>query len=69
MLWFPQNAASPVPSWFTVHRPKGQIVLVGRGFGHGVGMCQYGARGRALAGHSYRQIIEAYYPGAKVEKR
>jgi len=56
-------------TWFTVHRPKGQIVLVGRGFGHGVGMCQYGARGRALAGQSYRQIIEAYYPGAKVEKR
>jgi stage II sporulation protein D len=56
-------------TWFTVHRQKGQIVLIGRGFGHGVGMCQYGARGRALAGQSYRQIIEAYYPGAKVEKR
>jgi stage II sporulation protein D len=56
-------------TWFTVHRQKGQIVLVGRGFGHGVGMCQWGAKGRALAGQSYRQIIEAYYPGAKVEKR
>lgn len=55
-------------TWFTVHRQKGRIVLVGRGFGHGVGLCQWGARGRALAGETYRQIIEAYYPGAKVEK-
>lgn len=56
-------------TWFTIHRQKGQIILVGRGFGHGVGMCQWGAKGRALAGQTYRQIIEAYYPGTKVEKR
>lgn len=36
--------------------------LVGRGAGHGVGMCQWGAQGRALAGQNYRQILEAYYP-------
>jgi stage II sporulation protein D len=34
----------------------------GRGWGHGVGLCQWGARGRASEGHSYRQILQAYYP-------
>lgn len=39
------------------------ITLVGRGFGHGIGMSQYGARYRAEAGHSYSQIVASYYPG------
>lgn len=38
--------------------------LTGRGSGHGAGMCQWGAQGRALAGQTYRQILEAYYPDA-----
>lgn len=37
--------------------------LVGRGFGHGAGLSQYGALGRANAGHTYRQIVSFYYPG------
>jgi stage II sporulation protein D len=36
----------------------------GRGYGHGVGMCQWGAKGMAEQGHSARQILEFYYPGA-----
>ncbi|HEU4370631.1 MAG TPA: SpoIID/LytB domain-containing protein [Methylomirabilota bacterium] len=35
----------------------------GRGYGHGVGMCQWGAKGMAEQGHSARQILEFYYPG------
>jgi stage II sporulation protein D len=35
----------------------------GRGYGHGVGMCQWGAKGMAERGHSARQIVEFYYPG------
>jgi stage II sporulation protein D len=35
----------------------------GRGYGHGIGMCQFGALGRARAGQSYRTILETYYPG------
>jgi stage II sporulation protein D len=35
----------------------------GSGWGHSVGMCQVGAIGRARAGQSYRQIVEAYYTG------
>lgn len=39
------------------------LALEGRGYGHGIGMSQYGARYRAEAGHSYSQILAAYYPG------
>ncbi len=38
----------------------------GRGWGHGVGMSQYGAYGRAVAGHSYQQILNFYYPGTSL---
>ena len=38
----------------------------GRGWGHGVGMSQYGARGRALAGWGAARILRAYYRGSKV---
>jgi stage II sporulation protein D len=36
--------------------------IAGRGAGHGIGLCQWGAQGRALAGQDYRTILEAYYP-------
>lgn len=39
------------------------LELVGRGFGHGTGLSQYGALGRANAGQTYRQIVSFYYPG------
>ncbi len=38
------------------------IVAEGGGWGHGIGMCQVGAMGRARAGQDYRQILSAYYP-------
>jgi stage II sporulation protein D len=37
--------------------------FAGRGYGHGVGMCQWGAKGMAERGHTARQIVEFYYPG------
>lgn len=40
----------------------------GRGFGHGVGMCQWGAKGLADAGKSYREILMHYYAGARVRR-
>ncbi len=39
----------------------------GRGYGHNVGMCQYGAQGMAREGKSYRQILNFYYPGAEIK--
>jgi stage II sporulation protein D len=35
----------------------------GRGYGHGVGLCQWGAKGMAEQGYSARKILEFYYPG------
>jgi stage II sporulation protein D len=40
------------------------FTFFGRGWGHGVGLCQNGAFGMALAGKSYREILAHYYPGA-----
>jgi len=42
--------------------------VMGGGWGHGVGMCQMGAIGRARAGHEYREILSAYYTGAVVAR-
>lgn len=40
----------------------------GRGFGHGVGMCQWCAQGMAEAGQTTEQILELAYPGARIER-
>ncbi len=42
------------------------FTFYGRGWGHGVGLCQTGAFGMALAGRSYREILAHYYPGTEV---
>ncbi|HEY8030014.1 MAG TPA: SpoIID/LytB domain-containing protein [Gaiellaceae bacterium] len=42
------------------------VVVTGRGWGHGVGMSQWGARGYALHGWSFRQILGHYYPGTQL---
>jgi len=44
--------------------PLPDITFYGRGYGHGVGMSQYGARGRALAGQLAPEILAHYYSGA-----
>jgi stage II sporulation protein D len=54
-----------------VERQGGEIVKVtaaGAGAGHGVGMCQWGAVGRAKAGQRYAQILATYYPGTRLER-
>ena len=45
----------------------GSFELRGRGYGHGVGMCQRGARDRARSGQSHIEILAHYYPGAAIE--
>lgn len=47
-------------------RPDDVIELRGRGFGHGSGMCQWGAIGRARAGQDWETILSTYYPGAEL---
>ena len=43
-----------------------RLIVEGRGNGHGVGMCQAGAVGRARAGQTYGQILATYYPGTQL---
>ena len=45
-----------------------RLVAAGAGWGHGVGLCQWGAVGRARAGQSEDQILSAYFPGTKIER-
>ena len=51
-----------------VPRDDGVLELHGRGYGHGAGMCQWGAIARARAGQTYEQILAAYYPGAELTR-
>lgn len=45
-----------------------RLVAAGAGWGHGVGMCQWGAVGRARAGQDFREILGVYFPGAQIER-
>jgi len=59
-------------AWFDldVQKRGGRVSRVratGRGYGHGVGMCQNGALGMARRGFSYGQILTHYYPGTRLE--
>ena len=50
-------------------RDISHLVAEGMGAGHGVGLCQWGAVGRARSGQDHQQILAAYYPGTRVERR
>lgn len=55
----------------TERDPSGRlqtVVIRGRGNGHGVGLCQWGAIARARAGADFRAILKAYYPGAEITR-
>jgi stage II sporulation protein D len=52
-------------------RRRGRIVSLrveGQGYGHGVGLCQYGAMGMAEAGYGHQEIIRFYYRGTQVRR-
>ncbi len=65
----PAKGAVLKSSFFQVDL-RGDVVRFthGRGFGHGVGMCQFGAEGMARAGHDALDILQTYYPDARVER-
>jgi stage II sporulation protein D len=58
---------SRIPStWFEVSRQGDRFEFHGRGWGHGVGMCQKGAAAMAANGRNEGEILEQYFPGAEV---
>ncbi len=55
--------------WVTgIDLGQNSLVIGGRGFGHGVGLCQNGASGMARHGHSAFEILNHYYPGARIRQ-
>jgi stage II sporulation protein D len=69
-----RNALGLKDTLFTLTRdfnPDGSIsgfTFDGRGYGHGVGLCQTGAVGMARAGRSYEEILKTYYSGVQIYK-
>jgi stage II sporulation protein D len=61
-------------NWFTIERTferngkVKQFIFTGRGWGHGVGMCQVGAIGFAKQGKDYKFILQHYYTGVQIKK-
>ena len=55
-------------SAFDVEWERDEVVLRGRGWGHGVGLCQIGAAVMSFEGYGYKDILGHYYPGANIER-
>lgn len=55
-------------TFFTFYENEDKIIIKTKGYGHGVGMSQYGAQGMALAGFKYEDIIKYYYTGVEIKK-
>lgn len=53
---------------FTIHRQEGKVIVTTTGYGHGVGMCQYGADGLAKEGKTFQEILHYYYQGVEIRK-
>ena len=51
---------------FDLSLENGNLIITTRGYGHGVGMSQYGASGMAKAGYTYQQILKHYYTGVSI---
>ena len=55
-------------SFFEITKDGENVVINTKGYGHGVGMSQYGAEGMARAGYTYDQILKYYYTGVEIKK-
>lgn len=48
-------------TWLNLKKQKDNLLIKSKGYGHGLGMCQYGANGMAAQGKNYRDILNNYY--------
>jgi stage II sporulation protein D len=53
-------------TWFEIRRVGSSYILDGRGFGHGVGLCQAGALARIRAGAKLPAVLQQYFPGTRL---
>lgn len=53
---------------FDVFLKSDSVILKGKGFGHGVGLCQWGAIALSQTGSTYQEILNYYYPGTEIER-
>jgi hypothetical protein len=65
----PDAGGGTLPALAKAHDDDNYVTFAGRGWGHGVGMSQYGARGAANLGCNATQILTTYYPGTSVQER
>ena len=56
-------------SAFDIRMEGSSVILEGKGWGHGVGLCQIGAAVMASKGYTYTEILEHYYPGSHLSER
>jgi stage II sporulation protein D len=56
-------------AYFHIEELDNEVILHGRGFGHGVGLCQEGAMNMAKKGYTFDQILGYYYPQMKLIDR
>lgn len=60
---------SSAPSnYYQIEKKGKEVILEGKGFGHNVGMCQFGAFELAKRGYTYKQILAHYFPNHKIQK-
>lgn len=55
-------------NYFTITQNDKNVTITTKGFGHGVGMSQYGALGMAKEGYTYDKILKHYYQGIEIKK-
>jgi stage II sporulation protein D len=55
-------------NYFVINQDNDMVYITTKGYGHGVGMSQYGAQAMALKGYNYKEILSYYYQGTNIKK-
>lgn len=65
LLCGPERLRSTI---FKLRETGDKFIFTGQGWGHGVGLCQWGMRGLANRGYNYRKILNFYFPGTRLKR-
>ena len=55
-------------TYFNIEKSDNKVTIINKGYGHGVGMSQYGAQAMAIKGYKYSDILKYYYQGIEIKK-